>query len=161
MSANCRFAMAVHVMTVLAYKNGDPVSSALLASSVNTNPVIIRRLLLALQNGRLIETRKGRGSGSRLSRSPGRITLAEVYKAVETEVPFVLPPNRANGTCPVGQGISRAMRGVFSSAQAALQQELAKITLASVLDVVKAGKNQAHRVYLSALIFTGILSEDM
>ena len=68
--------MAVHVLAVLAYKEGYPVTSAMLAASVNTNPVIIRRLLLSLQRARLVETRKGAGYGSRLSRSPGRINLA-------------------------------------------------------------------------------------
>ena len=61
--------MAVHVLAVLAYKDGDRVTSELLARSVNTNPVVIRRLLLALQEARLVETRKGAGFGSRLSRS--------------------------------------------------------------------------------------------
>ena len=131
--------MAVHVLAVLAYKEGDRVSSALLASSVNTNPVIIRRLLSALQHAKLVETCKGRGAGSRLGRAPGRITLDEVYQAVENEAPFILPRHRANGACPVGQAIGRVMRTVFSSAQTALQQELAKTTLASVLEVVKAG----------------------
>src|SRR6266404_6190541 len=137
MKTSCRFAMAVHVLAVLAYKEGDRVSSGLLASSVNTNPVIIRRLMLALQQAKLVETCKGRGSGSRLSRSPARITLADVYQAVETEVPFILPRKRANGACPVGHGIGIALQGVFSSAQAALEQELEKNTLASVLEVLK------------------------
>ena len=53
--------MAVHVLAVLAYQEGDRVTSALLASSVNTNPVIVRRLLLALQRARLVETGKGAG----------------------------------------------------------------------------------------------------
>ena len=73
--------MAVHVLAVLAYKEGEAVTSGLLASSVNTNPVVIRRLLLALQAAGFIETRKGAGLGSRLARAPGRISLAEVYRA--------------------------------------------------------------------------------
>ena len=80
--------MAVHVLAVLAYKEGDRVTSAFLAGSVNTNPVIIRRLLLSLQRAKLVDTCKGAGSGSRLSRSPGRINLAEVYRAVEEAEPF-------------------------------------------------------------------------
>ena len=69
--------MAVHVLAVLAYKEGDRVTSSLLAGSVNTNPVIIRRLLLALQRAKLIDTSMGAGAGSRLSRSPARIDLAQ------------------------------------------------------------------------------------
>ena len=57
--------MAVHVLAVLAYKDGDRATSAFLAASVNTNPVIIRRLLLVLQRAKLVETGKGAGSGSR------------------------------------------------------------------------------------------------
>jgi DNA-binding IscR family transcriptional regulator len=135
---SCRFAMAVHVLAVLAYKEGDRVSSALLASSVNTNPVIIRRLLLALQQAKLVDTSKGPGCGSRLSRSPARINLAEVYEAVKCEPAFNLPRRRANGTCPVGQGIGTVMRQLVSAAQEALEKELARKTLASILQEVKA-----------------------
>src|ERR1700756_3589486 len=101
MRHSCRFAMAVHVLAVLAYKEGDRVTSAMLARSVNTNPVIIRRLLLALPRAKLVETSKGAGSGSRLSRSPARINLAEVYKAVEACEAFAAPRRRPNVACPV------------------------------------------------------------
>src|SRR5213595_35604 len=102
MRTSCRFAMAVQVLAVLAYREGDRVTSSLLASSVNTNPVIIRRLLLALQKAKLIETRKGAGSGSRLARSPARINLAEIYRAVEDTEPFATPSKKPNTGCPVG-----------------------------------------------------------
>jgi Rrf2 family protein len=132
--------MAVHVLAVLAYKDGDRVSSSFLASSVNTNPVIIRRLLLALQRAKLVETRKGPGFGSRLNRAPARINLAEIYHAVEREAPFVLPRKKANDDCPVGHGISSAMRSVFCSAQDALEQELARTTLASFVQAVRGSR---------------------
>ena len=137
MRTSCRFAVAVHVLAVLAYKEGEAVTSALLAGSVNTNPVVIRRLLLLLQAAGFIATGKGPGAGSRLSRAPGRITLAEVYQAVETEEPFAphsKPPNRA---CPVGNCIQAALDKVFASAKAALEQELAKTSLADILESVK------------------------
>jgi DNA-binding IscR family transcriptional regulator len=103
--------MAVHVLAVLAYKEGDPVTSAKLAASVNTNPVIIRRLLLSLQRARLVETRKGAGSGSRLSRSPGRINLAEVYRAVEALEPFASPTRKAIGGERPGTGLGENHAG--------------------------------------------------
>src|SRR5215471_1238992 len=124
MKTSCRFAMAVHVLSVLAYKDGQRVTSGLLASSVNTNPVVIRRLLLALQRGGLVETRKGVGSGSRLSCPPGQISLADVYRAVEAGQGFVLPPNKPNVHCPVGSCIQRTLSEVFSSGEEAVVKNL-------------------------------------
>lgn len=137
MRTNGRFGMSVHLLTVLAYKDGDHVSSEFLAASVNTHPVIIRRLLLALQEARLVETRKGAGLGSRLSRSPARITLAEVYRAVKVPSPLALPCRKPNGRCPVGQRISSVLQEVCDSAHRALERELARTTLASILAAIR------------------------
>ena len=130
--------MAVHVLAVLAYKDGDRVTSVLLAGSVNTHPVIIRRLLLALQRAKLVETRKGAGSGSRLSRSPGRIDLAEIYRAVEDVAPFATPSREPNAACPVGHCIRQTLGNIFASAQEALENNLEQTTLADVIGTVKA-----------------------
>lgn len=130
--------MAVHVLAVLAYKEGDRVTSTLLAMSVNTNPVIIRRLLLALQRAKLVETGRGAGSGSRLSRSPGRINLAEIYRAVEALEPFATPSRKPSAACPVGHCIRETLDKVFASAQLALERDLEKTTLAGVIGAVKA-----------------------
>jgi Rrf2 family protein len=137
--------MAVHVLAVLAYKEGDRVTSALLAGSVNTNPVIVRRLLLVLQRARLVETCKGAGSGSRLSRSPGRINLAEIYRAVEALEPFASPSRKPNAACPVGHCIRKTLEKVFASAQNALERDLEKTTLAGVIGAVKASGNCAQK----------------
>lgn len=126
------------MLTVLAYKEGDRVTSAFLAGSVNTNPVIIRRLLLALQRAKLVETGKGAGSGSRLSRSPGRINLAEIYRAVEDTESFSKPSRKPNEACPVGHCIREELERIFTSAQLALERDLAKTTLAGLIDAVKA-----------------------
>ena len=138
MRTSCRFAMAVHVLAVLAYKEGDRVTSAFLAGSINTNPVIVRRLLLALQRAKLVETGKGAGSGSRLSRSPGRINMAQIYRAVEEVEPFAAPSRKPNAACPVGHCIRETLDQVFASAEAALERDLEKTTLAGVIDRVKA-----------------------
>src|SRR5688572_2744564 len=145
MRTSCRFAMAVHVLTVLAYKEGDRVTSAFLAGSINTNPVIVRRLLLALQRANLVETSKGAGSGSRLSRSPGRINLGEIYRAVEDCEPFASPSRKPNKKCPVGYCIRATLEKVFASAQQALEKDLAKTTLAGLIEAVKASDACAEK----------------
>ncbi len=130
--------MAVHVLAVLAYKEGDRVTSASLAGSINTNPVIVRRLLLSLQKARLVETSKGAGAGSRLSRSPRRINLAEVYRAVEDSESFARPARKPNAACPVGHCILEALAKAFDSAQNAMERDFEKTTLADIIDMVKA-----------------------
>ena len=129
--------MALHILTVLAHKQGERVSSALLAASVNTNPVIIRRLLLNLQRAKLVETNKGPGLGSRLARSPARINLAQVYRAVEADDPFVMPRKKPNEACPIGRGIKTVVQRVFVSARESLERDLAGTRLADVLKQVR------------------------
>jgi Rrf2 family protein len=136
--------MAVHVLAVLAYKEGDRVTSAFLAASVNTNPVIIRRLLLSLQRARLVDTCKGAGAGSRLNRSPGRIDLGEVYRAVGEMEPFAAPARKPNAACPVGHCIRQELDRVFTSARNALERDLEKTTLADVINAVKASEAYAR-----------------
>jgi Rrf2 family protein len=138
MQTSCRFAMAVHVLTLLAYREGDRVTSALLAGSVNTNPVIIRRLLLALQRAKLVDTCKGAGSGSRLNYAPKRINMAQVYRAVEAAESFKTPRRKPNEDCPVGQCMREELGKIFASAENALERDLEKTTLADVIVAVKA-----------------------
>jgi len=137
MKTSCRFAMAVHVLAVLAYKEGDPVTSSGLAGSINTNPVIIRRLLLSLKRAKLIETRKGAGAGSRLTRAPQRINLADVYRAVETHECFTSPARKPNAGCPVGNCIRKTLEKVFFSAETALERDLEKTTLADIVQTAR------------------------
>lgn len=137
--------MAVHVLTVLAYKEGDRVTSSVLAGSVNTNPVIIRRLLLALQRARLVDTCKGAGAGSRLHCSPQRINLAAVYRAVEAPEPFASPVRKPNTACPVGHCIRDTLDDVFASAQHALERDLERTTLADLINKVKTACAASHK----------------
>lgn len=105
--------MAVHVLTVLAYKEGDRVTSAALAGSINTNPVIVRRLLLSLQTAGLVDTSKGSGAGSRLNRSSRRINMAEIYRSVEDSESFAIPARKPSAACPVGHCILEALAKVL------------------------------------------------
>ena len=98
----------------------------------------MRRLLLALQKAKLVETGKGAGSGSRLSRSPARINMAEVYRAVEDVEAFAKPSRKSSAACPVGNCMMSILDKIFTSAQSAMERDLEKTTLAGVITQVKA-----------------------
>jgi len=136
MAATCRFAFAVHVLAMLAYKRGSDLSSDLLAASVNTNAVCIRRLLSDLRKAGLVSTQQGTGGGARLVGDPEEITLDAIYRAVEQGKTFSPHPHEPNHECPVGRKIQMVLGEVFSSAQRALEEALAQRTLADVLETV-------------------------
>jgi len=138
MAASCRFAFAIHVLAVLAYRQAQgSACSHLLAGSVNTNPVVIRRLLSQLRKAGLVKTRKGMRGGAALGLAPEAITLDAVYRAVEPQA-FCGPDRpQPNLRCPVGVGIARVLDEVFASAQAALEAALERRTLRDVLTAMQ------------------------
>src|SRR6266571_4546006 len=100
-----RFAVAVHVLTLMAWSDDEPLKSDQIAVSVNTNPVVIRRMLCELSDDKLVVSQTGSTGGSRLARNPEQISLLDVYRAVESADVFSLHPKRPNQRCPVGSSI--------------------------------------------------------
>lgn len=129
--ASGRFAMAVHALALLA-QDRDGYPSEYLAGSVNTHAVFLRRVLRRLAEGGLIEAREGRGGGYRLTRPPGEVTLAEVYRLVEPDGPLAPSPCEPNGRCPVGAGMRAAFEGAASAARKGVEAALAGQTVADV-----------------------------
>jgi len=132
MVANSRFAVSVHVLAYLAFKQGEPVSSVEIASSVNTNPVTIRRLLILLQRAHLVAAQKGAHGGFYLTSTAQNITLREVYRAVEPAPDFGMASFAPNTHCPVGSKIAAVLARAFSKAQSQMEAELAAISIADI-----------------------------
>ena len=59
-------------LSVIARAGGrGPVCSTIVAESVNTNPVVIRRLMRDLEKAELVSSATGRAGGFTLNREPG------------------------------------------------------------------------------------------
>jgi Rrf2 family protein len=120
--------MAAHALAVLAQsREGYP--SAYVASSVNTHAVFLRRILADLVAAGLVQVREGRTGGYRLARPAGKITLADVYRAVEREGPLAPSPAVPNPRCPVGAGMRRAFARTAAAAEDGLVSALAGETI--------------------------------
>jgi Rrf2 family protein len=135
---SCRFSFAVHVMAVLAVEEGECCSSSRLAETVNTNPVVIRRLLLELHHAGLVRTRRGPQGGAVLSRRPDRINLLQIPAAVDPQELFGLHPNPPSSECPVGRRIGDVMGYIQRRATRSYTQELRRITLQDVVQRLTA-----------------------
>jgi len=130
---NSRFAVAIHVLTLLGSSEGEPLTSEFMAGSVNTNQVVIRRVLAKLRDANLVRSHPGPGGGWRLARSARGITLRDVYRAVEEEGVFAMHASEPNPRCPVGASIQQLLAGRFDDAQLAMEAALQRTRISDLL----------------------------
>ncbi len=132
MNTSSRFIVAVHLLAVLAIRG--KVKSGDMAWSVNTNPVVIRRIMGALREAGLVHSQTGPHGGSTLARPADQITLADVYDAVEPGQLFHLHYSDPTPACPIGCNIADCMAVVFEETQAAVRGTLATKNIAQIAD---------------------------
>jgi len=125
-----RFTVAVHILSLLAVAQNAHCTSEWIAGSVNTNPVIIRRVLGNLKKAGLVNVRAGTG-GAYLLKKLEEITLLDIYRAVDVveEGQLFQLHNEPNPKCPVGANIQAVLQLILRRAQEAMEQILAEITM--------------------------------
>ena len=143
MAANSKFAVATHVMSVLGYFSRNPnpkymrndglLSSDTVAKSVNTNPVVVRRILSQLAKAKLVSSQLGKQGGVKLSRPVDEISLLDIYLAVGESPFFSQNPNDPSPICPVSCKIKALIQPVFDQLTDSVKAQLSTTTLAALL----------------------------
>lgn len=137
--SNSRFAVSIHILTLLATKEPEWKSSECIADSVNTNPVVIRRALGDLKRMGMVRVAHGTGGGWRLNKPAEQIMLSDIYDAVKCESLFPLPPRSPSDQCCVGKHIERALTGLFEGAEEVLRDHLRGLSIADVQELTRQG----------------------
>lgn len=143
MAVNTRFATGVHAMVLLAAEPNMLHTSEAIAARLETNPVVVRRVFSLLHHAGLVESHKGPSGGSKLSHSPKQITLADIYKALDTGDLF----HTAEFAGEEAAQTAGALQQVFKGIERTLRDELSKTTLAQITKKAakKAGKAAAKK----------------
>ena len=132
-STNTQFAVAVHVLVYLAdAAGGRPVSSDLLSTSTNTNPVYVRRVLGPLREAGLVRSRPGVHGGWELACDPRDVSLARVWLLLQGTDP-VLGLHGPAPECPVGRSVQESLTALDGAVAAAVTRELERTTVHDVL----------------------------
>ena len=146
MQISSRFTVALHIFACIEYFGDEcKVTSDFLAASINTNPVIIRRILGQLSKAGLIKVARGTG-GIEITRPVKDITFLDVYKAVEPIEDGVLFHfhENPNPDCPVGRNIHALLDGKLCSIQDAMEDRMKGYTLEDIRngidEIIKAEK---------------------
>ena len=129
MAGNTRFAVAVHIMGVLAALPDEAVTSDRIAASVNTNPVVVRRLICSLGRAGLVRSQPGAAGGTRLARDPARITLLDIYRAAGAGEMFALPARPPDPRCPVGCNVQEVLGALLAKAERSTGRLFATVSL--------------------------------
>ncbi len=131
--ANSRLSVAIHILSLIASKPYEQITSDSIAESVNTNPVVIRRMCGLLKKGGILTSRAGI-SGATLLKSPADITLLNIYLAVQSKSEWFAIHDHPNHHCPIGSKIHPTLNNAFSTIQQSMERELAQITLQDIMD---------------------------
>lgn len=140
MASNTQFAISLHVLTILAKSGDGLVKSEYIAKSVNTNAVVIRRLICNLQSADLVLSQKGATGGFRLAKRADKILLSDVYKAVVPGDAFALHRQKPSQKCPVGKNIESVLCHLQKVIDRAIDEKLVDYSLADVLESVETGQ---------------------
>ncbi len=131
-----RFAVATHILLLLATEeNPGHATSVRMAESVDTNPVVIRRITGQLARAGLVQVRRGPG-GAKLGRPANRISLRDVWRAVNigTGRPLLPLHPSPDQDCRIGGKVHAVLTPAFDKAEAAMESSLDQITLDSLVD---------------------------
>ena len=139
MQITSRFTIAVHIITATDYFSGsETVTSNFLAGSIGANPVIVRGIMGDLKDADIIDISQGK-SGITLSRPLEEITFFDICQALDciSDEGLFHFHEHPNEKCPVGRHIHAAVDEKLRRVQAAMEEEMKKITLADITEAVR------------------------
>jgi len=136
MQVSSRFTIALHIFAAMDYfKDTNKITSDFLASSVNVNPVIIRKIMSQLRDAGLVKIQRGTG-GIELTREPDQITFLDIFNAVDSleDGKLFHFHENPNAACPVGGNIHAVLDDKLDDIQLGLEDKLKKYTVADVIN---------------------------
>jgi Rrf2 family protein len=137
MANNHQFSIAVHLMAGLACQRERSVTSGHLAASVNTSPSFVRRTLAKLSKAGLVETATGKGGACWLARDARKVSLLDIYRAVDAPRAFAIHNYTELKACPVSCHIKTALEKALEKTQGAMETSLAETSLAEIVTELK------------------------
>src|SRR5690606_18573899 len=147
MRRDSRLSGVLHVLLHMAEHDG-PLTSEQLARAMDTNPVVVRRVMAGLREHGYVRSEKGHGGGWVLACELAAVTLRDVYAALGAPSLLAIANRTESPGCLVEQAVNAALGKTFEAAEALLIERLGEVTLAMlVLDVrARAARRGPHQI---------------
>jgi DNA-binding IscR family transcriptional regulator len=136
-------------------ERSDPVTSEVLAKAIDTNPVVVRRIMAGLRDQGYVRSEKGHGGGWTLACDLSKVTMRDIYTALGSPVLLAMSNRAETPGCLVEQAVNSALNQAFEDAEALLLARLGQVTLAMLSAdlhdriVARGGSHYLERVHAS------------
>ena len=124
-----KFAITIHILTLLTKFPNDYLSSEFIAGSINLNPVLVRKEIANLKSHNIVASKEGKNGGTKLSVDPGKITLKEVFEMTFETINLGYAKNQPNPDCPVGKKINQNLSALYADMNQKVSLQLEGISL--------------------------------
>lgn len=131
MNRDSRLSGVLHVLLHMAQHDG-PVTSETLARAMDTNPVVVRRVMAGLREAGYVRSEKGHGGGWRLAVELASITLLDIYRALGSPSLLAIGHRSDNPECAVEKAVNSALEESFLAAEALLLARFGEVSLAEL-----------------------------
>lgn len=135
MRVSTRFSDSVHILAFIDIYQSSKLSSELIASSIETSPVVVRRLMSNLREAGLIATKKGTAE-PKLAKKTSEITLLDIYLAVEGDRQLFTLDTNTNPECIVGGNIQKVLGAYYEDAKMAALKKFNQVSLQDIIDTI-------------------------
>ncbi|MBB1192355.1 transcriptional regulator [Flavobacterium sp. SOK18b] len=124
-----KFAITIHILTLLHQFPEEYLSSEFLASSMNVHPVLVRKEIANLKKNNIVVSKEGKNGGSKLSVSAASLTLDTIFKMTFETVNLGYAKNTPNPKCPIGRKMNEKLTDLYDEINTKISSELSNITL--------------------------------
>ena len=128
MKRDSRLSGVLHCLLHMAELD-QPATSEWLAQAMQTNPVVVRRLMAGLRDAGFVASAKGHGGGWVLSCPLEHITLRDIHEAVGAPELLAVGHREDSPGCLVEQAVNAALEQAYRDAEAVLLAHLGSVTL--------------------------------
>ena len=149
MRRDSRLSSILHVLLHMAHSE-VPLTSEQLSVYLDTNPVLVRRVLAGLRERGYVSSGKGHGGGWSITCDLHKVTLRDIYEAVGSPTVFAMGNRVDHPTCLVEKVVNQSLASAFEEAEALLIERFKDVTLADLsqqFNHLYAKHNGAHHAH--------------
>lgn len=146
MQRDNRLSDVLHILLHMANADG-PLTSETLAKMMNTNPVVVRRILAGLRKDGLVHSEKGHGGGWAISCDLHTVTLHDIYNALGAPALFAVGNRTDTPGCLVESAVNTVLNDALHDAEALLLARFRDVTLAALNTLIRQSVQSRNSHY--------------